>query len=171
MQVTVRYDALTPELYASVRTTAHFPEYDPADVRAALDGSFCSVVVYADGLPAGIGRVVADGRIAFFIKDLVVLPQYRGQRIGSAILDALIERISRSCCDHAYVGLLSASGKEGFYERHGFTRRPSDDMGSGMIRFLDHTEPGAASADSLPPCQQGCADQPEPAAIISVQES
>lgn len=149
MKLTVRYDALTPDLYARVRASADFFPYDPDDVRAALDGSFCTAVVYADDEPAGIGRVVADGRIAFFIKDLVVLPQYQGCGIGSAVLEALVARIRLSCCDHAYVGLLAATGKEGFYERHGFLRRPTNDLGSGMIRFVDHIAP--SSPDQCPP--------------------
>ena len=59
----------------------------------ALDGGLYSVVAYVDGQVAGIGRVVGDGRIAFFIKDLVVLPQYQGDGVGTAVLRALITRI------------------------------------------------------------------------------
>lgn len=146
MKVSIRYDALTPELYDRVRSSADFHRYDSNDVEAALHGGYCSVVAYADGDPAGIGRVVADGRIAFFIKDLVVLPQYRHQGVGSAILNALIGRIRQACCNHAYVGLMATPDMEGFYELHGFTRRPSEGLGSGMVRFVDR-ERGSAPED------------------------
>ncbi|MCT6838392.1 MAG: GNAT family N-acetyltransferase [Bifidobacteriales bacterium] len=137
MEVVIRYDALTPELYERVRSTAGFHPYSSVDVRAALSGGYCSVVAEADGEPAGIGRVVADGRIAFFIKDLVVLPHYRHQGVGSAVLQALLDRISQDACEHAYVGLMATPGKEGFNEEYGFIRRPGPDLGSGMVRFLD----------------------------------
>ncbi|MFR7425399.1 MAG: hypothetical protein ACLUUF_00045 [Bifidobacterium pullorum] len=52
-----------------MRATADFHRYEREDVQAALDGGLCSVVAYVDGVPAGIGRLVGDGRIAFFIKD------------------------------------------------------------------------------------------------------
>ena len=62
MQISVRYDALTVDIYESVRTTANFHRYEREDVQAALDGGLCSVVAYVDGVPAGIGRLVGDGR-------------------------------------------------------------------------------------------------------------
>lgn len=133
MEVIIRHDALTPELYERVRSTADFHPYPIDDVKAALAGGYCSVVADVDGEPAGIGRVVADGRIAFFIKDLVVLPPYRHQGVGSVILQALLDRIGQEAC----VGLMATPGKEGFYEGHGFTRRPGPGLGSGMVLFLD----------------------------------
>ena len=137
MQVSVRYDALTVEIYESVRASADFHRYDRKDVQAALDGGLCSVVAYVDEVPAGIGRLVGDGRIAFFIKDLVVMPEYRHLGIGSMILDALIAHVRSRCCEHAYVGLMSTPGREQFYESKGFIRRPTPDLGSGMVCFVD----------------------------------
>ena len=78
MCISIQQDALTAELYVSVRDAVGFCHYDREDARMALDGGLYSVVAYVDGQVAGIGRVVGDGRIAFFIKDLVVLPQYQG---------------------------------------------------------------------------------------------
>ncbi len=86
MCISIQQDALTAELYVSVRDAVGFYHYDREDARMALDGGLYSVVAYVDGQVAGIGRVVGDGRIAFFIKDLVVLPQYQGgwSRYGGA---------------------------------------------------------------------------------------
>ena len=38
------------------------------------------VVVFDDKRPIGIARIVGDGRIAFFIKDVVVDPAYQKNR-------------------------------------------------------------------------------------------
>lgn len=148
MQISVRYDALTVDIYESIRATADFHRYEREDVQAALDGGLCSVVAYVDGVPAGIGRLVGDGRIAFFIKDLVVLPEYQGLGIGSRVLEALIDYVRSRCCDHAYVGLMSTPGKEAFYEGKGFVRRPTSDMGSGMVRFVDAKRPGVGGDEA-----------------------
>lgn len=88
MCISIQQDALTAELYVSVRDAVGFYHYDREDARMALDGGLYSVVAYVDGQVAGIGRVIGDGRIAFFIKDLVVLPQYQG-----------VESVRR-CCAH-----------------------------------------------------------------------
>lgn len=137
MRITIQQDALTAELYVSVRAAVGFHCYGIEDVRIALDGGLYSAVAYVDNQVAGIGRVVGDGRIAFFIKDLVVLPQYQGAGVGSALLEALLSRIQANCCVDAYVGLMSTPGKEPFYEAHGFLRRPTKGFGSGLVRFVE----------------------------------
>ena len=38
------------------------------------------------------------------------------------------------------VNLMSAKDKEPFYEKLGFMRRPNDERGSGMTRFLTKGE-------------------------------
>ncbi len=137
MRLSIRHNALTVDIYESIRETAGFHRYSREDVLVALEGGLFSVVSYVDDVPAGIGRLVGDGRIVFFIKDLVVLPQYRHLGIGSMILEELISFIRSQCCDHAYVGLMSTPGKEGFYSEHGFICRPTAEFGSGMVRFVD----------------------------------
>ena len=67
MCISIQQDALTAELYVSVRDAVGFYHYDREDARMSLDGGLYSVVAYVDGQVAGIGRVVGDGRIAFFI--------------------------------------------------------------------------------------------------------
>ena len=136
MCISIQQDALTAELYVSVRDAVGFYHYDREDARMALD----------DGQVAGIGRVVGDGRIAFFIKDLVVLPQYQGDGVGTAVLRALITRIREHCCNHAYIGLMATPGKESFYEEHGFLRRPAPGYGSGLVQFVDPVPLSAAES-------------------------
>ena len=91
MCISIQQDALTAELYVSVRDAVGFYHYDREDARMALDGGLYSVVAYVDGQVAGIGRVVGDGRIAFFIKDLVVLPQYQGGRPAPGYGSGLVQ--------------------------------------------------------------------------------
>ena len=136
MCISIQQDALTAELYVSVRDAVGFYHYDREDARMAL----------VDGRVAGIGRVVGDGRIAFFIKDLVVLPQYQGDGVGTAVLRALITRIREHCCNHAYIGLMATPGKESFYEEHGFLRRPAPGYGSGLVQFVDPVPLSAAES-------------------------
>lgn len=38
--------------------------------------------------------------------------------------------------DLAFVSLMSAPGKEGFYEKFGFTKRPDAERGSGMSQYI-----------------------------------
>lgn len=148
MQISLRCNVLTADLYERIRASADFHHYNRGDIQAALDGGLYSVVAYVDDTPAGIGRLVGDGRICFFVKDLVVMPEYRRLGIGSMILDALMTYVRSHCCEHAYVGLMSTPGKERFYESQGFIRRPTDDLGSGMVMFVNPEVKTPAGCDS-----------------------
>jgi hypothetical protein len=36
----------------------------------------------------------------------------------------------------AYVALMAAKGKEGFYQKFGFEERPNDHLGAGMTQWI-----------------------------------
>jgi GNAT superfamily N-acetyltransferase len=105
-------------------------------VEAALEGSLFSAVAYCGDKPVGIVRIVGDGRIAFFIKDLVVMPGYQGRGIGRLLMESVFEYLNTAAADRAYIGLMSTVGKEAFYEKLGFVRRPNTEYGSGMFMFF-----------------------------------
>ena len=130
-------NSLTPEIYRRVRASVGMKEYDENDVELALQGTLFSVVVWEDDTPVGIGRVIGDGRVAFFIKDVAVLPERQGQGIGQKIMSAIMAYIRRTGSENAYVGLMALKDKEGFYRRFGFHVRPHEKEGSGMTQYLD----------------------------------
>ncbi len=130
-------NSLTPEIYRRVRASVGMKEYDENDVELALQGTLFSVVVWEDDTPVGIGRVIGDGRVAFFIKDVAVLPERQGQGIGQKIMSAMMAYIRRTGSENAYVGLMALKDKEGFYRRFGFHVRPHEKEGSGMTQYLD----------------------------------
>lgn len=130
-------DALTPELYIELRRKVEFEDYSIEDVTQALEKTLFSVVIYDDDVPVGIGRIVGDDRIVFFIKDVVVDPSYQNKSIGTAIMKALMEYIEGKACNNAYVGLMSTPKKEGFYKKFGFIERPTEKYGHGMVKFVN----------------------------------
>ena len=130
-------NSLTPEIYRRVRASVGMKEYDENDVKLALQGTLLSVVAWEDDTPVGIGRVIGDGRVAFFIKDVAVLPERQGQGIGQKIMGAMMAYIRRTGSENAYVGLMALKDKEGFYRKFGFHVRPHEKEGSGMTQYLD----------------------------------
>ena len=108
-----------------------------ADVaeRSLCAGLF-NVTVRTGNRLAGFGRVVGDGVLYFYVQDVIVHPDFRGQGVGRLIVEALLDEVLRHAPEGATIGLMSAHGKEGFYEKFGFTRRPTDHLGAGMTRFV-----------------------------------
>lgn len=132
----IHENSLTEEIFITLRKHGSFKDYYYEDVKYALKNTLFSVVVFDEYIPVGMGRVVGDGRIAFFIKDVVVHSDYRGQKIGSLIMNNLLNYIKSAGTKDAYVGLMSSLGKEKFYEKFGFITRPNEIYGAGMIMFL-----------------------------------
>jgi GNAT superfamily N-acetyltransferase len=73
----------------------------------------------------GMGRIVGDGAIYFYIQDIAVHPDWQGQGIGRAVMDRLMRWVHLNAPERAFVGLFAAGGREGFYSHYGFLRHTS----------------------------------------------
>ena len=94
-----------------------------------------------DGTVVGTGRLLPDGHIG----RMAVLKRWRGQGVGAALLQRLVEA-ARERGD-AEVVLSAQTHATGFYRRHGFTEEGAvyDDAGiphQDMRRVLRHSRAG-----------------------------
>lgn len=135
MNIKIVDNALTPEIYIDVRKQVNFKYYEYDDVKVALNNTLYSVVIFDDGKPIGISRIVGDGRIVFFIKDVVVIPEYQKLKIGSMLMERIEQYLSNTACEGAYIGLMSTPGQTEFYKKFGFIERPTADFGPGMVKY------------------------------------
>lgn len=66
----------------------------------------------------GMGRALSDLKSDAYIQDVAVLSRYRGQGIGSRIIQALIQGLRARGVD--WIGLIGEPGTGSFYRRLGF---------------------------------------------------
>ena len=102
---------------------------DDTATATALKNSLFGVVALDKGKAIGCGRVIGDGGMYFYIQDIIVLPEYQGRGIGRMIMDAVMDYISAVAKPNAFIGLMSAKDKAGFYLKLGFAERPPDRPG------------------------------------------
>lgn len=109
--------------------------YDKKVSEKALANTIYSVSVYDDDKIIGYGRLIGDGICFLYIHDVMVDPKYQNKKIGSKIMNKLLEKVDQVKLENPYVRVyLGASkGKEKFYERFGFITREDANLGSGMI--------------------------------------
>ena len=109
--------------------------YDEPVSQKALDNSVYSVSVYDDNKVIGFGRLVGDAICFIYIHDIMVLPEYQNKKIGTKIMNKLLEKIQEIKKENPYVRVyLGASkGKEVFYKKFGFITREEASLGAGMI--------------------------------------
>ena len=109
--------------------------YDEKVSEKALANTMYSVSVYDDDKIIGYGRIIGDGICFLYIHDVMVIPKYQNKKVGSQIMNKLLEKVNQIKIENPYVRVyLGASkGKEKFYERFGFITREDANLGSGMI--------------------------------------
>ena len=106
-------------------------------VEEALNNTLYSVSIYDDDNIIGYGRIIGDKTIFLYIQDIMVIPEYQGKKIGTKIMEALLDKIKeyKAVNPNIRTYLGASKGKEQFYERFGFKTRSNADLGEGMILF------------------------------------
>ena len=109
--------------------------YDEKITQKALDNTFYSVSAYDDNKIVGYGRIIGDTICFLYIQDIMVKPEYQGNKIGTMITNKLLEKINEIKQENpdlrVYLG--ASKNREEFYEKFGFIKRIDADLGYGMI--------------------------------------
>jgi GNAT superfamily N-acetyltransferase len=99
---------------------------DPGEIGDLIRGSLVFVVAVdrRSGKAIGMGRAISDAVSDAYIQDMVVLPEYRGMGIGTAIL----RRILAVCRDRGirWIALIAEGGSGDFYRGLGFVAEEGD---------------------------------------------
>ena len=74
-----------------------------------------------------------------YIADVIVHPEFQGNGLGRAVMEQIMAQI-RAWLKPGYkvmVSLMSAKGKEPFYNKFGFINRPDERFGCGMCQWME----------------------------------
>jgi len=104
--------------------------------QKSINNSLFHVTIYHDQQLIGMGRVVGDGAMYFYIQDVVVDPDFHNQGLGTELMDTIEGYLRYTADKGSTIGLLAAQGKESFYARYGYVQRPSNTLGHGMCKFV-----------------------------------
>jgi predicted GNAT family N-acyltransferase len=104
-------------------------------VENGLASSLFHICVRKGNKLVGMGRVIGDGSMAFYIQDVIVSKEYQGKGIGTQIMNRIMDFISSVAVVGAVVGLFAAKDKESFYKKFNFIPRPNESGGKGMIQY------------------------------------
>ena len=139
MEIQYRENCLSPQDFIRLRIAVGRVAIPLPQAEAALRTGLFSVTAFCEGKAVGMGRLVGDGAMYWYIQDMAVLPEYQGRGIGKNIVERLLQHVYQNTLDGTFttVGLMAAQGKEGFYEKLGFEARPDENSGAGMIRYVE----------------------------------
>ena len=123
----------TPEEYNHIRELVKWGAIPMPYVKTGLNNSTFGVCAYVNDEIVGLARVVGDGAIYFFIKDMIIHPDYQRQGIGTKIMNTIIKIFKERYENKGMVFLFAAKGKAAFYEKFGFEKRDDDAPGMRLI--------------------------------------
>lgn len=70
----------------------------------------------------GCAFLLGDNKTCYYIKDVIVHPDWQGRRIGTALMKALMEWLETKGAENATVGLFTGEHLASFYRGFGFTQ-------------------------------------------------
>ena len=122
--------------FCALRAKVGWGATDLVMAQASLDNSLFHVSVRVGTTIIGMGRVIGDGVMFFYLQDIVVDPAHQQQGVGHAIMLAIEDYLAVTVKKGATIALLSAQGKEHFYSRYGYLERSGSPLGKGMCKFI-----------------------------------
>ena len=92
-------------------------------IELALTNSIYVVSVYDRGKVAAMARMIGDMGLCYYIKDVVVHPDYQKQGIGRLLINELLDFIKSNGISgtQIFVELCAMPDKIPFYEKFGFS--------------------------------------------------
>lgn len=135
MIITIEENTLTAKQFISLRESVGWSGVE-RQVEKALKHSIVSIAAKCENKVVGMGRLVGDGALNWYVQDVVVMPQYQGKGIGLKIMNHILKFIELNSLPDTRVtiGLIAAKGKEDFYRKFDFSSCPNDHDGNGMLK-------------------------------------
>ena len=130
---------LTIEEYLYLRDKVGWRRLSDSQAKAAITNCLFNVkAVDEDGNVIGMGRIVGDGAVICYIQDLIVVPEAQGKKVGSMLITRLKDFVNEIKEDGTtmMLCLMCAKGREEFYLKQDFIVRPNDNLGPGMILYM-----------------------------------
>ena len=125
---------LQAEDFVRLRIETGFAEIPVEHARKALQNGLINVSAVYNGELVGMGRLVGDGAMYWYLQEIIILPQFQRKGIGTMIVNHLVDYAKANSTTGKFttIGGVSAKGKEPFYEKMGF-----EIISNGMIKMIE----------------------------------
>ena len=91
--------------------------------RLAMDNTLFRVSIYDGERIVAMARAIGDKGLCYYIKDVIVLPEYQGKGLGRMLINELLSFINENGVPETniFVELCAMPDKIPFYEKFGFS--------------------------------------------------
>ena len=133
-------NSISVEDFNYLRKSVGWNEIELKLASKTIENALFIVTAILEGKTIGLTRVSGDGGYTLFITDVIVLPYFQNKGIGKQLMTKAMDYIREKYLERGQgvsVNLMSAKGKETFYEKFGFGVRPNENRGAGMDQWIN----------------------------------
>ena len=92
-KVTIKFRQPTVNEYSYLRELVGWGVPVKEATEVSIEQSLFSVCLEREGEIIGLGRIVGDGGLYFYVQDIIVKPEYRGLGYSRIIMDEVMKFI------------------------------------------------------------------------------
>lgn len=121
--LTFKRNELTAEDYIELWNSVWDGAPSLEQTRLALEHTLFRVSIYDGEKPIAMARMIGDMGICYYIKDVVVRPEYQKKGIGRMLINELLKFVNENGIEGSsiFVELCAMPDKIPFYEKFGFS--------------------------------------------------
>lgn len=122
MNISIKYNELSAEEFILLWETVWGQEPTLEQTKLAMEHTLFRVSIFDDDKIIAMARMIGDMGLDYYIKDVVVRPEYQGIGIGRMLINELLKYINDNGIrgTNIFVELCAMPDKIPFYERFGF---------------------------------------------------
>lgn len=122
-ELIVKYNELTAEEFILLWESVWGNDPSLEQTRLAMEHTLFRVSVFDGDKIVAMARMNGDMGLDYYIKDVIVRPEYQGRGIGRMLIDELLKFISENGVKGTdiFVELCAMPDKIPFYEKFGFS--------------------------------------------------
>ena len=117
--------SIRPDEYQKLRQTTDWSSVSSEQLTRALKNDLFSVCVMHEKSIVGMGRVIGDDGLYYYIQDVIVEPSHQGNGLGRLIMETIESYLQKVALKGSFIGLMAAHETEDFYRKFGYAPRPA----------------------------------------------
>ena len=119
---TVRYNDLSAEQFIELWESVWGNGPTPEQTRLAMEHTLFRVSVFDGDRIVAMARMIGDIGLDYYIKDVIVRPEYQGQGIGRMMINEILQFVNDNGVEgtEIFVELCAMPDKIPFYQKFGF---------------------------------------------------
>jgi ribosomal protein S18 acetylase RimI-like enzyme len=121
-KLVIKYNELTAEEFILLWETVWGDGPSLEQTKLAMEHTLFRVSIYDGDKIVAMARMIGDMGLDYYIKDVIVRPEYQGKGIGRLLIDELLKFIKENGVKNTgiFVELCAMPDKISFYEKFGF---------------------------------------------------